>query len=51
MLKKGGDQNEFVTEAIVYQTGASFAANNGEPWLRTAFKQQIPGVTMKNGKR
>jgi len=45
MLKKGGPQNHFVTEAIVYQTGASFAANEGEPWIRTAFEQQIPGVT------
>jgi hypothetical protein len=33
------------TEAIVYQTGASFAGNEGQPWLRTAFAQQIPGVT------
>jgi hypothetical protein len=48
MLKKGGAQNDFVTEAIVYQTGASFVANHGQPWLRTAFKQQIPGVTMKS---
>jgi hypothetical protein len=48
-LKKGGEQNGFVTEAIVYQTGASFAANNGEPWLRTSFKQRIPGVTEKHG--
>ena len=44
-LKKGGSQNGFVTEAIVYQTGASFAGNNGEPWMRVAFAQQIPGVT------
>jgi type IV secretory pathway TraG/TraD family ATPase VirD4 len=51
MLKKGGAQNGFMTEAIVYQTGTSFAGNNGEPWLRTAFRQQIPGVTMRNGKR
>lgn len=50
MLKKGGAQNDFVTEAIVYQTGASFVANHGQPWLRTAFKQQIPGVTMKKSK-
>jgi hypothetical protein len=45
MLKKGGPQNHFVTEAIVYQTGASFAGNEGQPWLRTAFAQRIPGVT------
>ena len=44
-LKNGGPQNNFVTEAIVYQTGASFAGNEGQPWLRTAFAQQIPGVT------
>jgi len=44
-LKKGGPQNNFVTEAIVYQTGAAFAANEMQPWLRTAFEQQIPGVT------
>ena len=44
-LKKGGPQNGFVTDCIVYQTGASFAANGGEPWLRTSFRQQIPGVT------
>jgi hypothetical protein len=51
MLKKGGPQNHFVTEAIVYQTGASFAANEAQPWLRTAFAQQIPGVTgMGNSK-
>lgn len=49
-LKKGGVQNDFMTEAIVYQTGAEFAANHGEPWVRTAFKQQIPGLTIKNGK-
>lgn len=44
-LKKGGPQNGFVTEAIVYQTGASFRANECQPWLRAAFSQQIPGVT------
>ena len=48
-LKKGGPQNGFVTECIAYQTGASFAANDGQPWLRTAFEQQIPGVTVKHG--
>jgi type IV secretory pathway TraG/TraD family ATPase VirD4 len=46
-LRKGGPQNGFLTECIVYQTGASFAANNGEPYLRTAFAQQIPGVTAR----
>ena len=45
-LKKGGPQNGFMTDCIVYQTGASFEANSGEPWLRTSFRQQIPGVTM-----
>ena len=45
MLKKGGPQNGFITEAIVYQTGAQFAANGGEPYLRTAFRQIVPGVT------
>ena len=30
-LKKGGPQNGFVTECIAYQTGASFAANDGQP--------------------
>jgi hypothetical protein len=44
MLKKGGPQNGFMTECIVYQTGASFAANGGQPWLRTSFRQQIPGM-------
>jgi type IV secretory pathway TraG/TraD family ATPase VirD4 len=46
-LKKGGAQNDFTTECIVYQTGASFAANGGEPYLRTSFAQQIPGVTKR----
>jgi hypothetical protein len=46
-LKKGGAQNGFTTECIVYQTGASFTANNGEPYLRTSFAQQIPGVTKR----
>jgi hypothetical protein len=51
-LKKGGPQNGFVTEAIVYQTGAAFAANESQPWVRTAFAQQIPGVTgARNGER
>jgi hypothetical protein len=45
-LKKGGPQNDFITATILYQTGAAFPANNGEPWLRVNFKQQIPGVTM-----
>ena len=45
-LKKGGEQNSFITEAIVYQTGATFGPL-GEPWMHTAFKQQIPGVTRK----
>jgi hypothetical protein len=44
-LKKGGPQNGFLTECIVYQTGAAFAANNDEPFLRLSFAQQIPGVT------
>ena len=43
-LKKGGPP-DFLTDCIVYQTGASFTANRGEPWLRTSFRQQIPGVT------
>jgi type IV secretory pathway TraG/TraD family ATPase VirD4 len=47
MLKKGGAQNDFMTSAIVYQTGTAFSANHGEPWLRTQFRQQIPGLTMK----
>jgi len=46
-LKKGGEQNGFITETIVYQTGASFAANENEPFLRARFKQIIPGVTVK----
>ena len=45
-LQKGGEQSGFLSEAIVYQTGARFAANNGEPWMRVAFKQIIPGVTV-----
>ncbi len=36
-----------MTDCIVYQTGACFHGNNGEPWLRTSFPQQIPGVTMQ----
>ena len=44
-LKKGGPQNGFVTDAIVYQTGATFAGNELQPWLRCSFAQQIPGVT------
>ncbi len=46
-LKKGGAQSDFMTECIVFQTGASFKANEGQPYLRTAFKQQIPDVTLK----
>jgi hypothetical protein len=48
MLRKGGPQNGFVTEAIVYQTGARFLANGEEPYLRTAFEQVIPGVTTRS---
>lgn len=44
-LKKGGPQNGFLTEAIAYQTGAAFAGNDGQPWIRVTFAQQIPGVT------
>jgi len=44
-LKKGGAQNGFLTECIVYQTGASFKANHGEPYLRATVPQRIPGVT------
>jgi hypothetical protein len=44
-LKKGGPQNGFITECVAYQTGASFAANDGQPCLRTSFRQQIPGLT------
>ena len=47
-LKKGGLQNGFITEAIVYQTGAGFAANELQPWLRCSFAQKIPGVTFGN---
>jgi TraM recognition site of TraD and TraG len=52
-LRKGGQQSNFITESLIYQTGAAFHANNGEPWLRVNFKQQIPGVTMdaKGGRR
>ncbi len=46
--QKRRPQNGFVTEAIVYRTGASFAANEFQPWLRTAFSQQIPGLTGKS---
>ncbi len=45
MLKKGGPQNNFVTEAIIYRTGASFVGNGGQPYLRVTFPQIIPGVT------
>jgi hypothetical protein len=45
-LRKGGEQSDFLSEAIVFQTGASFAANGGEPWMRTTFRQIIPGVTV-----
>lgn len=47
MMKKGGPQNDFVTEAIIYRTGAAYIANDGQPFLRTAFPQIIPGVTDK----
>jgi hypothetical protein len=50
MLRKGGAQNGFMTDAIVYQTSARFIANEGQPYLRTSFRQQIPGVTMKERK-
>jgi hypothetical protein len=50
MLRKGGAQNGFLTDAIVYQTSARFIANEGQPYLRTSFRQQIPGVTMKERK-
>jgi TraM recognition site of TraD and TraG len=46
MLRKGGPP-DFMTDCVVYQTGARFEANGGQPWLRTRFKQQIPGVTLK----
>jgi hypothetical protein len=46
MLKKGGAP-DFLTDTIVYQTGASFIANGGQPYMRVRFRQQIPGVTMK----
>ena len=46
MLKKGGSQNNFMTDALIFQTGAAFSANKGEPWLRTTFKQLIPGLTL-----
>jgi hypothetical protein len=49
-LKKGGPQNDFWTEAVIFRTGESFSSNKGEPWLRTKFKQLIPGVTMKDAK-
>jgi len=49
MLRKGGPQSGFTTDCIVYQTGACFQANAGEPWLRTSFRQRIPGVTMPEG--
>jgi hypothetical protein len=48
-LRKGGAQTGFMTDCIVYQTGTSFAANGGQPWLRTTFRQQIPGVTIPEG--
>jgi hypothetical protein len=50
-LRKGGPQNGFVTEAIAYQTGAGFTANYGEPWMRVAFAQQIPGITRNTAGR
>jgi len=49
-LMKGGPENDFITEAIVFQGGARFIANDAEPFLRTKFKQVIPGVTMKERK-
>jgi hypothetical protein len=45
-LKKGGQQNNFETEALVFSTGQSFSGNKGEPWMKVTFKQQIPGVTL-----
>jgi len=44
-LRKGGPGSGFVTEAIAYQTGAAFVANEWQPWVRVAFEQQIPGVS------
>jgi len=43
-LRKGGPENGFVTDAIVFESGARFIANEGKPWLRTTFRQMIPGV-------
>jgi hypothetical protein len=37
-LKKGGPQNGFITEAVIYQTGAAFAGNEGQPWIVFASK-------------
>lgn len=44
MLKKGGPQNRFLSEAVIYQTGAAFAANGGQPYMRATFRQIIPGA-------
>jgi hypothetical protein len=32
----------FVSEAIVYQTGATFAANEGQPYMYARFRQHLP---------
>ena len=45
--KKAGRKTALSPRRIVYQTGASFAGNEVQPWLRTSFDQQIPGVTGK----
>jgi hypothetical protein len=44
-LMKGGPETDFISEAVVFQSGARFIANDAEPFLRTKFKQLIPGVT------
>jgi len=41
-LRKGGPQNGFVTEAIVYQTGASFAGNEFQPCCARRSSSRFP---------
>jgi hypothetical protein len=41
-LKKGGPP-DFLTDCIVYQTGASFRANGGEPWAAHKFQTADTG--------
>lgn len=44
MLSKGGPENDYLTQTILFQSGRRFAANNGQPYLYVTFRQHIPGI-------